>query len=87
MDVIGSKNVEKRIRKIEKTEEKSLKILYKQKKDLVKALQENEKVIEVKVSKGSPQEEKMEQEIYKLTKVILFSGKNSMDYEFAGELH
>lgn len=69
MDVIGSKNVEKRIRKIEKTEEKSLKILYKQKKDLVKALQENEKVIEVKVSKGSPQEEKMEQEIYKLTKV------------------
>ncbi len=64
-------NLDKVLKRIEKSEEKSLKILFKQRKDLLKALEDNERLIETKLTRGaSPQENKLEQEIDKLTKVI-----------------
>lgn len=62
-------NIDKQIRKIEKSEEKALKILSKQRRDLSKALDENEKIITQKLGKGTPAELKLEAEIDKLTKV------------------
>ncbi len=63
-------NLDKVLRRIEKSEEKSLKILFKQRKDLLKALEDNERLIESRLNRGAtPQEVKLEQEIDKLTKV------------------
>lgn len=62
-------NLEKRLRKIEKSEDKAIKILNKRKKDLLKAIEENDKLIEQRLNKGTPAELKIEQEIEKLTKV------------------
>lgn len=64
-------NIEKRIRKIEKSEEKARKILIKQRRELLKALDDNEKLIDQKLNKAWPQEVKIEAEIEKLTKVPL----------------
>ena len=61
----------KLLKKIEKSEEKSLKILNQQKRDLVKAIERNEVAIEQKLTKGTPAEVKVEAEIDKLTKVII----------------
>ena len=62
-------NIDKQIRKIEKSEEKAVKILNKQHRDLSKALEDNEKLIEQKLEKGTPTELKLEAEIEKLEKV------------------
>ncbi len=63
-------NIDKVLKRIEKGEEKSLKILFKQRKDLLKALEDNERLIETKLTRGAnAQENKVEQEIEKLTRV------------------
>ena len=62
-------NLEKRLKKISRSEEKAGKILNKQRKDLIKAIEENEKLIDQRLSKGTPSEVKLDQEIEKLTKV------------------
>lgn len=62
-------NIEKQIKKIEKSEEKNIKILNKQHKALTKALDDNERLIEQKLDKGTPAELKLEAEIEKLEKV------------------
>jgi low affinity Fe/Cu permease len=71
---MSRKDIDKRLRKIEKGEEKALKILSKQRKELLRALEENEKMIGQRLNKGTPAELKVEAEIEKLTqvKIILF---------------
>ena len=62
-------DITKRLRKIEKSEEKALKILCKQRKDLIKALEDTDKLIIKKIDKGTPEEAKLEAEIEKLAQV------------------
>ncbi|XP_040581919.1 uncharacterized protein [Lepeophtheirus salmonis] len=62
--------LEKRMRKIEKNEDKAVKILNKQKKELLKAIDENEKIIQQKLAKTAPAEIKLELELEKLNKRV-----------------
>ena len=62
--------VEKRLKKIEKSEDKAIKSLTKRRKDLSKAIEENDKLIDTRLNKGTPAEIKLENEIAKLKNVI-----------------
>ena len=62
-------NIDKQMRKLEKSEEKAVKILNKQHRDLLKLIGENDKMIENRLNKGTPQETKLETEIEKLERV------------------
>jgi F0F1-type ATP synthase membrane subunit b/b' len=67
-------NIEKRLRKIEKEEGKAAKALGKRRKDLAKALSDNETMVEQAVTRGRTTTElKLESEIEKMTKVNIFS--------------
>ena len=59
--------VEKRLKKISKQEAASLKLLEKQEVELVKAVEENEKLVETILTKETPAEVKIRTEIDKLT--------------------
>eukprot|EP00095_Tigriopus_kingsejongensis_P006704 maker-scaffold25_size650667-snap-gene-3.24 protein:Tk06704 transcript:maker-scaffold25_size650667-snap-gene-3.24-mRNA-1 annotation:"hypothetical protein TRIADDRAFT_21397" len=61
-------NLEKQMRKIERSEEKSAKLLTKQRRDLAKLIQDNDKLIEQQLAKGTPAELKLESEIEKMAK-------------------
>ena len=58
--------VEKRLRKIDKQEAASIKLLEKQESELVKAVEENDKQVETMLAKESPAEVKIRTEIEKL---------------------
>ena len=60
--------VEKRLRKISRNEAASVKLLENQEYELCKALDENSKLIEKRLSKQSPGELKITQEVEKLSK-------------------
>ena len=60
----------KLLKKIEKAEEKSLKLLDQQKRDLDKAIARNDAIIEAKLAKGTPAENKVEAEINKLRRKL-----------------
>ena len=70
-----SRKVQKRLKRIEKNEEKERKILTSQKKELTKALQETDKMLDVRQRKLDKtvlaEEQKIEDEIQKLTNVKL----------------
>ncbi|TRY61880.1 hypothetical protein TCAL_03174 [Tigriopus californicus] len=68
MNRLANTNLDKQMRKIEKSQEKAVKILTKQRRDLTKAIQDNEKLIEQHMAKGTPAEIKLESEIEKLAK-------------------
>ena len=63
--IAAADNIDKQIRKIEKSEDKAIKILNKQHRDLSKTLDANERLIEQKLDKGTPVELKLEAEIEK----------------------
>ena len=60
--------VEKRLRKISRNEAASIKLLESQESELCKALDENSQLIEKRLSKQSPGEVKITQEVEKLSK-------------------
>ena len=60
--------VEKRLRKISRNEAASIKLLENQESELCKALDENSQLIEKRLSKQSPGELKITQEVEKLSK-------------------
>ena len=60
--------VEKRLRKISRNEAASVKLLENQEQELSKALDENSRIIEKRLSKQSPGEMKITQEVEKLSK-------------------
>ena len=60
--------VEKRLRKISKQETASLKLMEKQEQELVKAVEENVRAVETRLSKETPAEAKLKAEIDRLTK-------------------
>ena len=60
--------VEKRLRKISRNEAASVKLLENQEQELCKALDENSRIIEKRLSKQSPGEMKITQEVEKLSK-------------------
>eukprot|EP00096_Caligus_rogercresseyi_P004546 TRINITY_DN18870_c0_g1_i1.p2 TRINITY_DN18870_c0_g1~~TRINITY_DN18870_c0_g1_i1.p2 ORF type:complete len:157 (-),score=45.88 TRINITY_DN18870_c0_g1_i1:1504-1974(-) len=60
--------LEKIMKKIEKNDDKTVKILNKQKKELLKALEENEKLIQQRLGKSAPTEIKLDLELERLTK-------------------
>jgi hypothetical protein len=62
--------VEKRLKKISKQEAASIKLLEKQESELVKAVDENDKLVETILGKESPAEVKIRAEIEKLTKKL-----------------
>lgn len=68
MNRLVNTNLDKQMRKIEKREEKAVKVLTQQRRDLIKAIQDNEKLIEQHMAKGTPAEIKLENEIEKLAK-------------------
>ena len=59
--------MEKRLKKINRQEEAGLRLLEKQESELVKAIHENDKLVELLRSKQSPTEIKIREEISKLT--------------------
>ena len=59
--------VEKRLRKIHKQEAASLKLLEKQESDLVKAVEENAKLVESILARETPAEMKIRTEMEKLS--------------------
>lgn len=80
MNRLVNTNLDKQMRKIEKREEKAVKVLTQQRRDLIKAIQDNEKLIEQHMAKGTPAEIKLENEIEKLAKVcwqLLTTDKSS----------
>ncbi len=62
-------HIDRRLRKIEKSENKALKMLYKQRKELDRAIDDNQKLIDQKLSRGTPAENKIEAEVEKLEAV------------------
>ena len=58
----------KRLRKISKQEAASLKLLEQQESELVKAVEENERLLETILTKETPREVKIRLEMEKLTK-------------------
>ena len=59
--------VERRLRKINKQEAASLKLLEKQEAELVKAVDQNDKLVEAIIAKESPAEVKIRKDIEKLS--------------------
>ncbi len=71
-------NIERRLRKIEKEEAKATKLLSKRRRDLAKALDDNERMVEQAVARGkSPAEAKLESDIEKLARVRTNTGEIS----------
>ena len=62
--------VERRLRKISKQEAASLKLLEKQEEELARAVEENQRIVEERLAKESPQEIKIKEEMEKLTKKL-----------------
>ena len=62
--------VERRLRKINKQEAASLKLLEKQECELVKAVEQNDKLVEAIISKETPVEVKIRKDIEKLSSKI-----------------
>ena len=60
----------KRLKKINKQEAASLKLLEQQEAELVKAVDENERLLEATLTKETPREVKIKAEIEKLTKKV-----------------
>ena len=62
--------MQKRLKRISKQEAASLKLLEKQESELVKAVEENDKLVETILGKESPAEVKIREEIEKLTRKL-----------------
>jgi uncharacterized membrane protein YheB (UPF0754 family) len=62
--------VEKRLKKINKQEAASLKLFEKQESELVKAVEENDRLVETILAKESPAEVKIRSEIEKITRKL-----------------
>ena len=62
--------MEKRLKKISKQEAASIKLLEKQESELLKAMEENDKLVETILGKESPAEVKIMADIEKLTKKL-----------------
>ena len=60
----------KRLKKISKQEAASLKLLEQQEVELMKAMEENERLLDATITKETPREVKINAEIEKLTKKI-----------------